>query len=121
MSRLPRGVRVALGLTGAIVLLIVLVAPIVLRGGGTACQRTLLWKGRVFTARKATVVQSTAIGTGVVRGCGVQPENVNIRSVEGISPAIAVALSTESGSVYAARGRCPRLADIALLACLRRQ
>jgi hypothetical protein len=122
VSRIPRRVRILLGLLGALVLLVVLVAPVVLpRQSATTCRRTLRFAGRIFVARHASAVQSLAIGTGVVSGCGAKPANVDIRSLTGISPAVAVALPTESGSVYVARGRCPALTGGALLRCLRRQ
>jgi len=122
VSRLPRGVKVALGLVAAFVLLVVLVAPVVLRNNPAAgCGKTLRYAGRVFVAREANAVQSLAIGVGVVSGCGTAPTDVDIRSLIGITPAVAVALPTESGSVYVARGRCPRTTGDALLACLRRQ
>jgi hypothetical protein len=122
VSRIPRRVKILVGLLGAFALLIALVAPIALRGGpGTSCRRTLRYAGRTFVARHATALQSLAIGTGVVSGCGAKPADVDIRSLAGISPALAVALPTESGSVYVARGRCPGRDGAELLRCLRRR
>ncbi|HXH96680.1 MAG TPA: hypothetical protein VNH40_05655, partial [Gaiellaceae bacterium] len=94
--RLPRsrGLRIALGSAGALVLLVVLVAPVVLRGGsGSSCARTLRYAGRTYTARDAgaaSVVQSIAIGVGVVSGCGASPANVDIRSITRVRPARAI-------------------------------
>ena len=125
MTRVPRRVRVLVGLLGALVLLVVLVVPVVLTngggGGGSSCKRMLRYAGRDFVPRDASAVQSLAIGAGVVSGCGATPEDIDVRSLGGISPAVAVALPTESGSVYVARGRCPGRTGDALLACLRRQ
>jgi hypothetical protein len=123
VTRVPRRVRVLVGLLGALVLLVVLVVPVVLTnggGGGSSCKRTLRYAGRDFVPRDASAVQSLAIGAGVVSGCGAAPEDVDVRSLGGISPAVAVALPTESGSVYVARGRCPGRTGTALVRCLRR-
>jgi hypothetical protein len=118
-----RRLRIALGSLGALVLLAVLVAPVALRGGGGgSCARTLDYAGRTYTARNlggAHVVQSTAIGIGVVSGCGATPENVDVRSIAGVPPAYAVGLPTETSTLYVTRGRCPDLAGTALLRCLR--
>ncbi|HET7573277.1 MAG TPA: hypothetical protein VFJ77_11490 [Gaiellaceae bacterium] len=120
MSRVPRWARVAVGLAGALVLLVVLSLPVVFRGGGSTCERTLRFAGRDFVARDADAVQALAIGTGVVSGCDAAPENVDVRSVSGVSPAVAVALPTQDASVYVAEGRCPDLTGEPLLRCLRR-
>jgi hypothetical protein len=121
MARIPRRLRILLGLAGALVLLAVLAAPVAFRGGGgNSCQRTLRYAGRDFVPRDADAVQALAIGTGVVSGCGAAPENVEIRSVSGISPAQAVELPTQSGTIYVAKGRCPDLSGEPLLRCLRR-
>lgn len=124
LARIPRRARVLLGLAGALVLLVVLVAPVALRGGaeGGSCARALRYAGRSYTARPlggAGVVQSIAIGTGVVSGCGEAPANVDVRSVAGIRPAFAVALPTETETLYVARGRCPGREGAALVRCLR--
>ncbi|MBX5475034.1 MAG: hypothetical protein IRZ20_08480 [Thermoleophilia bacterium] len=124
LARIPRRARVLLGLAGALVLLVVLVAPVALRGGaeGGSCARALRYAGRSYTARPlggAGVVQSIAIGTGVVSGCGEAPANVDVRSVAGIRPAFAVALPTETETLYVAHSRCPGREGTALLRCLR--
>jgi hypothetical protein len=106
------------------VLLVVLVTPVVFPGGGGgSCARTLRYAGRTYTARDvgaAPVVQSIAIGTGVVSGCGASPANVDIRSIAGVRSARAVALPTEAATLYVARGWCPDLTGAPLLRCLRR-
>jgi hypothetical protein len=119
-----RRLRIVFGSAGAIVLLVVLVTPVAFRGGGgRSCARTLLYAGRVYTAREVGgthVVQSLAVGVGVVSGCGGAPANVDVRSIAGARPAYAVALPTETATLYVTRGRCPGLADATLLRCLRR-
>jgi hypothetical protein len=115
-------VLVALG--AALVLLVVLVAPVVLRGGpGSSCRRDLRYGGRTYTPRElqgARLVQAIATGVGVAAGCGASPENVDVRTLSGIPPRVAVALPTESDTVYVARGRCEAEAGRRLVACLRR-
>ncbi|HXH96160.1 MAG TPA: hypothetical protein VNH40_03025, partial [Gaiellaceae bacterium] len=69
---------------------------------------------------RSSVVQSIAIGVGVVSGCGASPANVDIRSITGVRPARAVALPTEGATLYVARGWCPDLTGASLLRCLRR-
>lgn len=83
-------------------LAIVLVAPVAFRGsGGKPCAKTITYKGRVYTARAASsFVESIAIGVGVALGCGSAPANVNIRSVSGIAPSRAIALATDSTTLY---------------------
>jgi len=119
-----RRVRILLGSAAAVVLLLVLVTPVAFRGGaGSSCGRTLLYAGRVYTARSAGgthVVQSIAVGVGVVSGCGAAPATVDIRSIAGVRPAFAVALPTETSTLYVARGRCTEPAGARLLRCLRR-
>jgi hypothetical protein len=123
MPSLSRRLRIALGSVGALVLFGVLVTPVAFRGGGGSCARTLRYAGRTYAARAvgdAEVVQSIAIGVGVVSGCSASPANVDIRSITGIRPASAVALPTESATLYVARGRCPDLTGADLIDCLRR-
>ena len=119
---MSRRIRILLGLAAAFVILVVLVAPVALRGGpGSTCAKRLTYAGGVYRARDVPAnafVQAEAIGVGVVSGCGTKPANVNIRTVTGVSPALAVALPTEGGTLYVRAGRCPRAAG--LVACLRR-
>ena len=119
MSRLPRAARIAIGLAGALALLIVLVAPVAFRSsGGKPCAKTIAYKDRAYTARAASsFVQSIAIGVGIATGCGAAPANVNVRSVTGIAPARAIALATDDTSIYVRRGLCASASDV--IACLR--
>ena len=118
----PRRLRILGGLVAAVVLLGVLVAPVVLRGHGSSCSLTLSYQGRTYTARDvgdAHIVQSIAIGVGVLSGCGTSPQNGNLRSIAGIPPAFAVGLPTEASTVFVERGRCPDLTGTRLVRCLR--
>jgi hypothetical protein len=119
-----RRLRIALGSVGALLLLAVLATPVVFRGGGGgSCARTLRYAGRTYTARDlgdAYIVQSIAIGAGVVSGCGATPADVDVRSIARVRPAYAVALPTETSTLYVSRGRCPDLTGSPLLDCLRR-
>lgn len=121
MALRDRRIRLLLGLAAAVVIAGALVAPVVLSGGsgGKPCAATLLFRGSAYTARDASgFVQAIAIGVGVTRGCGAAPQNVNVRSLAGISPARAIGISGDQSSVYVRRGVCTGAAD--LLACLRR-
>lgn len=121
MSRLPPRARIALGLAAALVIAVVLVAPVVIRGpGGKPCAKTITFLGGSYTARTASdFVQSVAIGVGIASGCGAAPANVNVRSVAGVAPARAIALATDDSSIYVRRGLCAGAAGAALIACLR--
>jgi hypothetical protein len=118
-----RRVRILLGAVAALVLLVVLVTPVAFRdGGGGSCARTLVYAGRTYTARSvgnAPVVQSIAVGVGVVSGCSATPANVDVRSLSGVPQSFAVALPTETTTLYVSRGRCPDLSGASLLRCLR--
>jgi hypothetical protein len=120
-----RRLRIAMGLVAAVVLGGVLVAPVVLSGGGSghSCSMSLSYLGQPYTVRRtggANVVQSLAIGVGTTHGCGSKPENVDLRSLAGVSPAAAVGLSGDQTSIYVRRGLCPHATGRALLACLTR-
>jgi len=98
------------------------VAPVVLRGHGSSCSLTLAYAGRTYTARAvgdAGLVQSIAVGTGVLSGCGSKPQNADVRSIVGIPPAYAVGLPTESSTLFVERDRCPDVTGPALVRCLR--
>ena len=106
----------------AILILGALVAPVVLRGHGSSCSLTLRYAGRTYTARdvgSARLVQSIAVGVGVLSGCGSMPQNADVRSIVGIPAAFAVALPTESSTLFVERDRCPELTGRELLRCLR--
>ena len=107
----------------AIFILGALVAPVVLRGHGSSCSLTLVYAGRTYGARdvgNALIVQSIAVGTGVLSGCGSKPQNADVRSIFGIPPAFAVALPTEASTLFVERGRCPEVTGVGLVSCLRR-
>jgi hypothetical protein len=115
--------RILGGAVFAVVLFSVLVAPVVLRGGGGgSCARTLVYGGRTYTARdlgNAQVVQAIAVGVGVLSGCGASTENADVRSVVGLRPTEAVGLPTEASTLYVANGRCRGLTAAPLVRCLR--
>ena len=121
--RIPRPLALALGGLFAVLLAIVLVAPVVLRGGGSgaACAQELAYQGNAYRARRVDgLVQRLAVGVGVVSGCGAPASNVNIRSIGGIAPARAVAVATDTSSAYVRLGVCDGVDAAKLLACLRR-
>jgi hypothetical protein len=98
------------------------VTPVVLRGHGSSCSLTLRYAGRTYTARdvgNARIVQSIAVGVGVLSGCGSKPQNADIRSIVGIPPAFAVGLPTEASTLFVERDRCPGLTGRSLVRCLR--
>src|SRR5690349_2629803 len=123
--RMPgsRRARLAAGAVTAAVLAAVLAAPVVLLGTGqkhAPCSTTVLYQGQRYVARTTgRVVEAIAVGVGVASGCGTKPANVDLRSVQGVSSTRAVALASDSSTVYVRRGVCPGKADAALLACLR--
>ena len=123
--RLPgsRRTRLAAGAATALVIGAVLVAPVVLLGTGSkhpACSTTILYQGQRYVARPSgRVVEAIAVGVGVASGCGTTPANVDLRSVQGVSAARAVALASDPSTLYVRRGLCPGKWDAALLACLR--
>ena len=110
------GLVVAIAIAGA------LVAPVVLSGGsgGAPCAAALDFRGQVYAARSVGgFVQDVAVGVGVTHGCGLAPTNVNVRSLAGVDPSRAIAVSGDQSSVYVRRGLCASDASAALLACLR--
>lgn len=125
--RLPgsRRTRLAVGAVTAAVIAAVLVAPVVLLGTGpkhAACATTVLYRGQRYVARPSgRVVEAIAVGVGVASGCGTKPANVGLRTVQGVSAARAVALASDSSTVYVRRGVCPGRERDALLRCLKGQ
>ncbi|HEY8030520.1 MAG TPA: hypothetical protein VIE38_13535 [Gaiellaceae bacterium] len=120
-----RRLRIVIGATTALVLAGILVTPVVLSGGGSkgSCSTTLYYLGHPYTVRPiggADVVQAISIGVAITRGCGSKPENVNVRSLAGVRPAVAVGLEGDQSSIYVRRGRCPRASGRALLPCVKR-
>ena len=65
------------------------------------------------------LVESLAIGVGVLSGCGTPPSNINVRSFSGVRPSVAIGIPSDASSVYIRRGVCAGLVAHALLACLR--
>jgi len=124
-GRVNRRVRLGIGAASALLLGGALVAPIVLRDGGSSrnCSMTLAYARSEYVVRPIrdnSLVQAVAIGVGVTHGCGYRPQNVNLRSLLGVSPAKAVALAGDATSVYVRRGVCSHTATKALRACLTR-
>lgn len=122
MKRASRRLRVLLGLTAAVVVAAILVAPVVLSGGsgGKPCAALLTFREQTYVAREASgFVQAIAIGVGVTHGCGLTPANVNVRSLAGVSPSRAIGISGDESSAYVRRGVCASASAVALLACLR--
>jgi hypothetical protein len=127
VRRLPgsRRVRLAVGVATGLVIAGVLVAPVVLLGTGSGtktapCSAKLLYKGNRYTARQTdSVVQAIAIGVGVASGCGTEPSNVNLRSLPGVKPAVAVALASDASTVYVRAGLCLHATGSTVLPCLR--
>jgi hypothetical protein len=102
----------------------VLVAPVVLLGTGpghkSACSTRIVYKGRHYVARPTgRVVEAIAVGVGVASGCGAAPANVDLRTVQGVSAERAVALASDSSTVYVRQGICSGKERDALLRCLR--
>ena len=112
------------GLVAAGVIGGALVPPVIIRNGSSAgCSTSLYYLGHPYTAREvagAPPVQAIAIGVGVTRGCGTKPENLDVRSLEGVKPARAIAVSGASTSIYVRRGICLRAPAQTLLACVTR-
>lgn len=122
---MSRRLRIVIGATTALVLAGVLVTPVVLTGGGSngSCSTTVYYLGRPYTVRPlggADVVQAISIGVAITRGCGSRPENVNVRSLAGVSPAVAVGLEGDQSSIDVRRGRCLHASGEALLSCVKR-
>lgn len=119
-----RPLRLVLGGVAALVIAAALVVPVVDRGGPSkACSMALSYRGHPYAVRpvpESALVQAVSIGVGVVHGCGSSPQNVNIRSLLGVRPSVAVALEGDQSSVYVRRGVCPALAARALAMCLKR-
>jgi hypothetical protein len=121
-----RPVRLAIGAIAAVVVLLVLVAPVVLRSsGGSAkpCARALHYEGRQYLARPVApgrLVEAIAIGVGVTSGCGASPANVDLRSIAGVEPTLAVALAADSSAIYVRPGVCAASTATTLVGCLHR-
>jgi hypothetical protein len=118
--------RLGIGAVVALVFAVVLIAPVLPVGGGSTstkpCALTLLYGGKAYVARavKGHVTQTKAIGVGVASGCGVTPSNAGLRSIEGVSPLVAVGVGADATSLYVRRGVCRNASAGRLIACLRR-
>jgi hypothetical protein len=116
-----------IGAGAALLIAVVLAAPIVVRGGnggspGGSCVPTLRYRGRTYVARSVSTrqaVEAIAIGVGVASGCGAAPANVDLRSLAGIRPADAVGVTADQSSIYVRRGVCRRSTPADLVTCLR--
>jgi hypothetical protein len=122
---LSRRARLSIGAVVAVVFAVVLIAPVLpLRGGGLSsgpCALMLRYEGRVYVARAVTgdVTQAKAIGVGVASGCGVTPSDAGLRSVDRVSPSVAVGVGADATSLYVRRGVCRRSSPSELISCLR--
>jgi hypothetical protein len=117
--------RLAGGAVVALILIIAVATPIIL-GGGTPppqnCAKTLRYNGHVYVAQAMPappLVQSLAIGIGVLSGCGTPASNINIRSLAGVVSSVAIGIPSDADSVYIRQNMCPSLAGHALWTCLR--
>jgi hypothetical protein len=121
---LSRRSRLIVGAVVALVFAVVLIAPILPIGGSTKpCALTLLYGGKAYVARAVAagdVTQKIAIGVGVASGCGTTPSNVSLRSLDRLSPSIAVGVGADASSLYVRRGVCKNASPKTLVACLRR-
>jgi hypothetical protein len=120
-----RPARLAIGAVLGVVLIAALVSPVII-GGGTpspgGCARTLRYESHMYTAHSMPtprLVESIAIGVGVLSGCGTPPSNINVRSFSGVRPSVAIGIPSDASSVYIRRSVCLGLVEHALLACLR--
>jgi hypothetical protein len=125
--RLPRSraVRLAIGATVAIVLGLALVSPVLIGGGTTpsaSCAKTLRYEQHGYTARAMPtppLVESLAIGIGVLAGCGAPPSNIDVRSFSSVDRRVAVGIPSDASSAYVRDGICPAATGHALWTCLR--
>jgi hypothetical protein len=125
--RLPRSrrVRLAVGAIVGIVLILVLVSPVIIGGGTTpsaSCAKTLRYEQHEYTAREMPtprLVESLAIGIGVLSGCGTPPSNIDVRSFSGVDRQFAIGIPSDASSAYVRNGICPARSGHALWTCLR--
>jgi formate dehydrogenase subunit gamma len=127
VSRLtaPRPLRLLIGGVIGLAIAFALAAPVILSGQTStsrACRETLRYGSGAYSPRpmpKPALVESVAIGIGALSGCGTPPSTIDLRSLAGVRPSIATAISTDTSSVYVRRGVCPNVVGRALGACLR--
>jgi hypothetical protein len=120
-----RPVRLIVGAVLGVVLIAALVSPVII-GGGTpspgGCARTLRYERQMYVAHSMPtprLVESLAIGIGVLSGCGTPASNINVRSFSGVRPSVAIGIPSDASSAYIRRGVCANLAEHALWSCLR--
>jgi len=124
---LPRRARLVVGGVSAIVIAVVLVAPVVLDSGGSKggqCAQTLAFAGEKYVARavkSSDVKELRTLGVGVSSGCGFAAQNVDLLSLDGVQPAVAVGLVADQSAVYVRPGVCAGVGADALMACLERR
>jgi hypothetical protein len=122
---LSRPLRLAGGAVVALILIIGVASPIILGGGTPAprnCAKTLRYTGHLYVARSMPappLAQSLAIGVGVLAGCGTPASNINVRSLAGVPPSVAIGIPSDAESVYIRQNVCPSIAGHALWTCLR--
>jgi hypothetical protein len=121
----PRRLRLIVGAVLGVVLIGALVSPVII-GGGTpsprTCARTLFFDSHTYVARPMPtprLVESLAIGVGVLSGCGTPASNIDVRAIAGVSRGAAIGIPSDTSSVYVRRGVCANAVDHALWSCLR--
>jgi hypothetical protein len=65
------------------------------------------------------LVESLAIGVGVLSGCGTPASNIDVRSLSGVRQSVAIGIPSDATSVYIRRGVCANAVAHALWSCLR--
>jgi len=122
---IPRRVRLIVGAVIGVVLIGALVSPVIIGGGTPAprsCARTLFFATNTYVARPMPtprLVESLAIGIGVLSGCGTPASNIDVRSVSGAQKSVAIGIPSDTSSVYVRRGVCAKAVAHALWSCLR--
>jgi hypothetical protein len=120
-----RPVRLAGGAVVAFMLIVGIATPIILGGGESPprnCAKTLRYDRHLYVAQPMPappLVQSLAIGIGVLAGCGTPASNINIRSLAGVPPSVAIGIPSDGNSVYVREHMCPGITGRAFGACLR--
>jgi hypothetical protein len=120
-----RPLRLVVGAILGVVLIAALVSPVLI-GGGTpsprTCARSLRYESQPYVARAMPtprLVESLAIGIGVLSGCGTPPSNVDVRLLSGVRRGVAIGIPSDTTSVYVRRGVCANAVKHALWSCLR--